>query len=339
MSVTHRQLAPDVADLEIAPQGVGGYDESWYPVMLSSELEEGATTSVEFLGDQVTVFRTESGVAQAVSSYCAHLGADLGLGEVIGETVQCPFHHWCYKTDGECAHIPAAPKAPIPDGARVFAYPTAEQWGTIWVYNGETPRYPAPSPPGIDPADPYHLDCGYRPASNGDPWLHTINIVDLQHIVYLHGASDFPMQIDTPLRVDDHSVQYDFDLDFMGPAHAWHGLCGSNIVAATIRNRETNAVLWAWMMAMLPVPGNRSKAFRVGLIPKQSDDPAEAEMIGGFLATMREGGEKIRDEDEAVAETIRPRPRNLLPGPDDFLRRTLEFYRDYPRTDPGAAYR
>jgi nitrite reductase/ring-hydroxylating ferredoxin subunit len=340
MTTVHRQLSADVADLDIPSQGCrGGYDENWYPVALASELDEGAVTTLPFLGDLVTVFRSESGRAQAVSPYCAHLGADLGLGEVVGETVQCPFHHWCYGSDGVCVHVPAVPSAPIPDGARVFAYPTAEQWGIIWVYNGADPAYDVPSPFGLDPDGSYHLTVGYRDACAGDPWLHTVNIVDLQHIVYLHGASDFPMQIDTPLRVDARSVEYEFDLDFMGPAHARHGLIGTNVVAASVWHREHGGLLWAWLMPMLAVPGNRSKAFRVGLAPKSSDDPAEAALVAGFFEQMTTGGEKIRDEDEQLAETIRPRPRNLLAGPDDYLRETLAWFRDYPRADPAEAYR
>jgi phenylpropionate dioxygenase-like ring-hydroxylating dioxygenase large terminal subunit len=339
MSSTHRQLADDVADLVIPPQGEGGYDENWYPVVMSADLAEGEVTTVPFLGDLVTIFRAESGTVQALSPYCAHLGADLGLGEVVGETVQCPFHHWCYGGDGRCVHIPATPTAPIPNGAQVFAYPTAEKWGIVWVYNGETPAYPVPSPLGVDPDGSYYLTNGYREPSNGDPWLHTVNIVDLQHIVYLHGASDFPMTLDTPLDVGRHHVQYEFDLDFMGPAHAKHGLLGSNVVSASIWNKEDNQLVWGWMMAMLAVPGGQSKAFRVGITPKFSDDPGEAAAAEGFFEMMTKSGDKIRDEDEELVTTIRPRPRNLLPGPDDYLRRALAWYRDYPRTDPAEGYR
>jgi nitrite reductase/ring-hydroxylating ferredoxin subunit len=334
------QHAPDVASLEIPPQGVGGYDENWYPVLMADRLAEGETMSTPFLDDFVTVFRTESGRVQAVSPYCAHLGADLGLGEVVGETVQCPFHHWCYGADGACKHIPASPKIAIPATAKVFAYPTTEQWGIIWVYNGSEPKYAVPTPFGTELDGNYHVTSGTNGSCAGDPWLHTVNIVDLQHIVYLHGAEEFPMQLDTALTVHAHSLEYEFDLDFMGaPAHARHGLIGSNTVAASIWDAEDGALVWAWLMPMLPLPGNRSQAFRVGLVTKSSDDPAEAAAIQQFFEEMTKGGEKIRAEDEVLAATIRPRPRNLLPGPDDYLRRTLEWFRDYPRTNPAVDYR
>jgi nitrite reductase/ring-hydroxylating ferredoxin subunit len=336
----HRQYAADVASLEVPPQGHGGYDENWYPVLMADQLDEGSTLSTPFLDDQVTLFRSESGRVQAVSSYCAHLGADLGLGEVVGETVQCPFHHWCYSASGRCEYIPAVPKAPIAETARVFAYPTAEQWGIIWVYNGESPKYDVPAPFGTSLDGKYHVTSGTKAPCAGDPWLHTVNIVDLQHIVFLHGAEDFPMQIDAPLQISDHLVEYEFELDFMGaPARARHGLVGSNVVSASIWDPDDGTLVWAWMMPMLALPGNRSQAFRVGLCAKTSDDPAEAETVQRFFDQMTEGGEKIREEDEVLAATIRARPRNLLPGPDDYLRRTLEWYASYPRARPAVAYR
>jgi nitrite reductase/ring-hydroxylating ferredoxin subunit len=337
---SHLQIAPDVEKLEIEPQGIGGYDENWYPVAMADDLAEGATFSTSFLDDQVTLYRTESGRAQAISSYCAHLGADLGLGEVVGELVQCPFHHWCYDTAGSCKNIPALPKAPIPSTARVFAYPTAEQWGIVWVYNGPEPKYPVPAPFGTKLDGNYHVTSGTKDDCNGDPWLHTVNIVDLQHIVFLHGDESFPMQLDTPLNVAAHTIEYAFDLDFMGaPAHARHGLIGTNTVAASIWDREDGSLVWAWMMPMLALPGNRSQAFRVGLVTKTSDDEAEAAGVKQFFEQMTAGGEKIRQEDEELATTIRPRPRNLLPGPDDYLRQTLAWYRDYPRGNPAIPFR
>jgi phenylpropionate dioxygenase-like ring-hydroxylating dioxygenase large terminal subunit len=336
----HAQISDKAAPLDVPPQGVGGYDENWYPVLLSSELEVGQTKSVEFLSDLVTVFRTESGVAQAVTPYCSHMGADLGLGEVVGETVQCAFHHWCYDKKGSCVYVPAAPELPIPSTAHVFAYPTVEQWGIIWVYNGTTPRYEVPCPPLVKPTDSLYTTFGARDhATKGDPWLHTVNIVDLQHIVYLHGAADFPVQVDQPLRMTETELQYDFDLEFMGNSHAYHGLIGSNTVVASIWSKDDNTLLWAWMMPMLALPNGRSKAFRVGMAPKVTGDADEAAQMEVFFEKMTAEGTRVREEDEMLVDTIRPHPRNLIPGPDDYLAQTLQWFKNYPRQDPSLIYR
>jgi hypothetical protein len=208
------------------------------------------------------------------------------------------------------------------------------------VFNGTEPTYDVPTPPGVDPTGDYYVQVGRRDNSaNGDPWLHTVNIVDLQHIVYLHGADSMPIQLDTPLDVTEHGVHYEFDMDFPGPVRTRHAIVGTNVVAASIWDREDGTLVWAWMMPMLAEPNGQSRAFRVGLMRKVTGDAAEQASVDAWFTNMLEGGEKIRQEDEDLVGTIRPRPRNLLPGPDDYLRRTMAWLRDHPRTDPAADYR
>ncbi len=46
-------------------------------------------------GVDLVLFRTESGKAVGTDPYCPHLGAHLGYGgQIEGETIRCPFHHW-----------------------------------------------------------------------------------------------------------------------------------------------------------------------------------------------------------------------------------------------------
>jgi len=61
---------------------------------------------------------------------CAHLGADLGCGTVVGDTLQCPFHNWRYGADGVCTSVPHA--AQIPAFARLRTYPVVEQHGSVF---------------------------------------------------------------------------------------------------------------------------------------------------------------------------------------------------------------
>ena len=50
------------------------------------------------------------------------MGANLAGGKVVGNHVQCPFHHWEYNGEGTCARIPYT-DAPIPEAAKVKAWP------------------------------------------------------------------------------------------------------------------------------------------------------------------------------------------------------------------------
>jgi len=119
-----------------------------------------------------------------MNAYCRHLGADLSMGKVIGNDIQCAFHHWQYGPDGGCTKIPASDK--IPRAARVFKFPTVEKWGLIWAFNGTKPLFEVPE--FVDYAEP---DLDIRTAEAFDlpvePWVPFTNSMDFQHLRVLHG--------------------------------------------------------------------------------------------------------------------------------------------------------
>ena len=84
-------------------EGEGGvFTQSWFPLCLAAEVAPGQVKGVEFLDGKVVVFRGEDGKAHVMSAYCPHVGADLSVGKVIGNNVQCAFHHWEYDGTGQC---------------------------------------------------------------------------------------------------------------------------------------------------------------------------------------------------------------------------------------------
>src|SRR5262249_60353485 len=100
-----------------------GFHASWYAIARADEVAPGQVVGRDFLEGRAIVYRGESGRASVMSAYCPHLGADLGVGKVIGEDVRCAFHHWQYGPDGECSQITASDK--IPRDPRVFKFQTA----------------------------------------------------------------------------------------------------------------------------------------------------------------------------------------------------------------------
>jgi hypothetical protein len=66
---------------------------AWYLFCPADDLRRGPV-SKRLLSRHLVAFRTASGEFAVLEARCAHLGADLGCGEVVGETIQCPFHHW-----------------------------------------------------------------------------------------------------------------------------------------------------------------------------------------------------------------------------------------------------
>src|SRR5688572_23747896 len=96
---------------------------SWYLFDHVRRLRRGPLAR-EFLGRRLVAYRTEQGRYVVLDGECAHMGADLGRGRVVGERILCPFHHWEYGPDGRCARIPS--QRGVPASACVASYPCVE---------------------------------------------------------------------------------------------------------------------------------------------------------------------------------------------------------------------
>ena len=125
------------------------FPASWYLFGHESELA-AAPVSKPLLGRQLVAFRTASGRVTVLAAHCSHLGADLGCGRVVGESIQCPFHNWKYGPDGACTHIPGT--TIIPPFARQSCYPTVVRHGYVFFFNGPVALFPLPFFEGEDPA-------------------------------------------------------------------------------------------------------------------------------------------------------------------------------------------
>jgi phenylpropionate dioxygenase-like ring-hydroxylating dioxygenase large terminal subunit len=117
----------------------GVYTQCWFPIATSAEVPPGRVVGKDFLDGRVVVFRGEDGEASVLSAYCTHTGADLAVGDVVGNCVRCAFHHWQFNGDGSCAKTGS--DDPVPSDSDVFAFPTQEKYGLIWAFNGTEPLY------------------------------------------------------------------------------------------------------------------------------------------------------------------------------------------------------
>jgi phenylpropionate dioxygenase-like ring-hydroxylating dioxygenase large terminal subunit len=126
------------------------YPQSWYWFCSADQLRRGPLTRRLF-GRELVAFRTASGQVGVLDARCCHLGADLGRGRVVGEEVQCPYHHWQYGVDGRCTHVPAQKEAP--PFARQRSYPAAMRHGQVYFFCGHEPLFPLPFHAGCHPED------------------------------------------------------------------------------------------------------------------------------------------------------------------------------------------
>jgi phenylpropionate dioxygenase-like ring-hydroxylating dioxygenase large terminal subunit len=79
------------------------FPKGWFTVALSHEVKSGTVLKQTFCGEEIVIFRTESGKISVLDAYCTHLGAHLGHGGTVeGENIRCPFHGFCFDTKGDC---------------------------------------------------------------------------------------------------------------------------------------------------------------------------------------------------------------------------------------------
>lgn len=315
----------------IPAEGEGGvFSESWFPICLSRELTPGKIVGVNFLGGRVIATRGTDGIARVMSAYCAHLGADLSVGEVIGDTVRCAFHHWSYDFDGVCVSTKVGD--PPPPAACLFKFPVCEKFGVAYAYNGVKPRFDVPEFPY--PESELAMTTSVFPDTmRCDPWVLSCNTPDMQHIKALHNVTFDDGDPHGAVRWTDHSMLYDFRGKHANgePIEYTVGIYGTNIFyqSGTINGR------WFGCMTPfgLPRPGE-TKIFAVIAARKTEGDQAST---ADFLRSVTELEMRVVSEDIPVISTIHFRPGTLTQS-DRTLAKFLDYLRDYPRCHPSADF-
>lgn len=108
------------------------YARGWH-VIGKPEDFDNKPQMLEYFGTRLAAYRGEDGKVVVLDAYCPHMGADLSKGEVKGNSLVCPFHHWSWGNDGACDHIPYAKN--IPKKAVIGSWPTLEKNGLVLVWN------------------------------------------------------------------------------------------------------------------------------------------------------------------------------------------------------------
>ena len=303
-----------------------GFHQSWYAIARSDEVRAGEVIGRDFLDGRAIAYRAENGEAVVMNAYCRHLGADLSMGKVVGNDIQCAFHHWQYGPDGGCTKIPASEK--IPKAARMFKYPTVEKWGLIWAFNGATPLFDVPE--FVDYAEP---DLDIRTAEAFDlpvePWVPFTNSMDFQHLRVLHGLK---IECDPDaIEVGDYRIQYDvrFEDPNLGVFDQRIRVTGTNTIALAGR---LNGMAILSMATGTPTPDGRTHGWSVTATPRAEGNDAEREQR---LQIGEAFFRRLIQEDEPIMKTIRFHD-GLLIDADRALARFLQYVRRFPTARPAA---
>jgi 3-ketosteroid 9alpha-monooxygenase subunit A len=165
------------------------YPRGWFVIHFSDELKPGEVKPLQYFGQELVLFRTDTGDPRILDAFCPHMGAHLGYGaKVQGGEIVCPFHAWRFDGAGKCTAVPYA--SHIPPRARIAAWPVVEKNGMIYVWNdadGQGPDWEVPDLPEYG-------------AASYSPWRHSIlaikthpreiveNLVDTAHFMPVHGT-------------------------------------------------------------------------------------------------------------------------------------------------------
>ena len=179
--------------------GEYAFPRGWFAVAESEQVTR-APLNVHYFGQDMVLYRGESGRVVMLDAYCPHMGTHIGKcrnsatvlnGTFLeGDSIRCPFHAWRFGPDGRCDDIPYF-NGPIPDKARVKSWPVEERWGIVFCWHdpeNQAPDFPLPEIPEWD--DPQFVR--WKGLDHVADLNHPVEVFDNEsdgpHLEYLHGA-------------------------------------------------------------------------------------------------------------------------------------------------------
>jgi len=173
----------------------------WHPVALSEEATD-TPRSIQVLGEELILFRTQAGLPGLLYPRCCHRGTSLYYGRVEDDGIRCCYHGWKFAPDGACLDQPCEP-----EGGRQKQrfrqpwYPVQERYGMVFAYLGPPDRMPVlPRYRELEELAPGEiLDTDGTGLGSGGwgtvpcNWMqHFENVMDPYHVPILHGVFSGP---------------------------------------------------------------------------------------------------------------------------------------------------
>jgi 3-ketosteroid 9alpha-monooxygenase subunit A len=184
-----------------AEYGLGEYafPRGWFAVAESTEIGR-KPYNVHYFGQDMVLYRGESGKVVMLEAYCPHMGTHLGMSETSatvvsgsfleGDSIRCPFHAWRFGPDGKCNHIPYF-SGPIPEKARLRSWPLEERYGIVFCWHDPEqlpPDFELPHIPQWDDPSWVRWQTLDHLADLQHPIEIFDNTSDIAHLTHLHGG-------------------------------------------------------------------------------------------------------------------------------------------------------
>lgn len=184
------------ADYNLGPNT---YPRGWFIVAESCELDEGPK-AVRFFGQDMALYRGESGRPVLLDAYCAHMGTHLTASEsamivkngeqIEGDSIRCPYHGWRYDPDGNVDDIPYF-DGPCPKSASIRSYPVVDNMGCIMAWydpEGREPDFEPPHLPQWEDGQWVNWQLDHLGEISIHPQEILDNMADARHLGPTHGA-------------------------------------------------------------------------------------------------------------------------------------------------------
>ena len=158
----------------------------WHPVGILPDLSDTTPTKyVRILGEDLVLFRDQSGRVGLLADHCSHRGASLLYGRVEKRGIACAYHGWLYDTEGNCLETPAEPEGSLFHlTVKQRAFPVREHYGLYWAYLGPAPAPVLPRYDVMETGPLQQVQVSWRPDCN---WLQVVeNNLDQSHVFILH---------------------------------------------------------------------------------------------------------------------------------------------------------
>ncbi len=109
----------------------------WHVVARSEDIQPGTLTKAKLLGIDLVLWRNAAAQILVWQDRCPHRSVQLSGGQVINNTVVCPYHGLVFNDAGQCIKVPAHPGYTPPQQACVKTFKAHEQYGLVYASLGE----------------------------------------------------------------------------------------------------------------------------------------------------------------------------------------------------------
>jgi len=171
-----------LADIPYVGRGTPAGDwfrRYWIVVSAARDLHD-IPQAIKVLGDELVLFRDQTGKIGLIGAHCPHRGASLEYGDIECGGIRCPYHGWLFDVHGQCLEMPAEPKgSKFAQKVKHLSYPVREQGGLLFAYLG-----PNPDDPPLLPKYAALADCA------GQRSLEATRVYDYNWFNFIENGAD-----------------------------------------------------------------------------------------------------------------------------------------------------